>query len=269
VENNEKAKVFFEAGRRLRQARIALGFNTQTALAEWLGGFTLTRVSRAERGENPMPGEMLYALAAKGVNTNWILTGEGEMMAAEPPDERPRRATVLEGLRGPEKPYGVSRVVASGFREIAAEELPGDSPTAGVHVPIISAVAAGEALGTTAAEQHPAGFADAYVEYRGAPPRAFALRVVGDSMAPDFASGDLVIVDPDVQARGRAACVLYVGPGGERLGRLKILAEEAGGRCTLHSINPAYAPVELPCANLIAAWRIVAHLPRVAGGERL
>ena len=61
--------------------RILMGFDSQEAFGATLGGFSVNRVSRAERGENPIPTEMLTALAEKGVNVNYILTGEGPMWA--------------------------------------------------------------------------------------------------------------------------------------------------------------------------------------------
>jgi len=79
VENCEKEKIFCAVGRRLRQTRVALGLNSQTAFAEWLGGFTLTRMSRVERGSNLPSPRLLTALARFGINANWILTGEGAM----------------------------------------------------------------------------------------------------------------------------------------------------------------------------------------------
>jgi len=79
VKNTKNREYFSAAGRRLRQVRVALGFSTQAAFAKELGNFTLNRMSRAERGENLIPTEMLYALADKGININWLLTGKGAM----------------------------------------------------------------------------------------------------------------------------------------------------------------------------------------------
>jgi len=79
--------VFVEIGRRIRVVRIALGFNSQAAFAKWLGGFTITRMSRAERGANPPPSELLYALAMRGINVNYILTGKGTLKQETPRDE--------------------------------------------------------------------------------------------------------------------------------------------------------------------------------------
>jgi len=60
-----------------------MGFDSQKAFGATLGGFSVNRVSRAERGENPIPTEMLVALANLGVNVNYILTGEGTMWARQ------------------------------------------------------------------------------------------------------------------------------------------------------------------------------------------
>lgn len=63
-------------------------------------------------------------------------------------------------------------------------------------VPIISWVHAGELH--EAADPFPAGYADDYIQPSvSVGSHAFALKLEGNSMEPDYREGDLVIVDPD------------------------------------------------------------------------
>lgn len=68
----------------------------------------------------------------------------------------------------------------------------------------------------------------------------YALRVVGDSMAPEFNDGNIIIVDPGMPACHEAYVVIDYG--GEVLfGQYRV--EE--GRHWLHFLNPEHDAVEL------------------------
>ncbi|HEX2892278.1 S24 family peptidase, partial [Vineibacter terrae] len=74
---------------------------------------------------------------------------------------------------------------------------PDTVPTARM-VPLINAVQAGR--WTEVADPYPAGHGSDYVPaYRQLGPHAFALRIKGDSMEPQFHEGDIIIVDPDIE----------------------------------------------------------------------
>ena len=68
----------------------------------------------------------------------------------------------------------------------------------------------------------------------------FALRVIGDSMAPEFVDGNIIVVDPGYPlVEGSFAVIDNAG---------EILFGQFhndGIRCWLYYLNPAYAPVEL------------------------
>ncbi|MCI0505651.1 MAG: S24 family peptidase [Gammaproteobacteria bacterium] len=68
----------------------------------------------------------------------------------------------------------------------------------------------------------------------------FALRVIGDSMSPEFQDGNIIIIDPAVPAVHQAYVVIDYG--GEILfGQYHV--EE--GRRWIHYLNPGYESVEL------------------------
>ncbi len=68
----------------------------------------------------------------------------------------------------------------------------------------------------------------------------FALRVVGDSMAPEFWDGCIIIIDPGSSARDGAYVIVEYG--GEHIfSQLRI----ESGRHLLRPLNEQFPPVEL------------------------
>ncbi|MBV6476459.1 MAG: S24 family peptidase [Rhodocyclaceae bacterium] len=68
----------------------------------------------------------------------------------------------------------------------------------------------------------------------------FALMVLGDSMLPEFAEGEIIIVEPEGLARDGS----YVVAQHEGEPVLRRLVEREG-RWWLHALNPAYPDAEL------------------------
>lgn len=68
-------------GDRLREIRESLKL-TQPQMAEALGG-TAPGYKQNERGIALPNSKLLIALYHKGINVNWVLSGEGPMMRAE------------------------------------------------------------------------------------------------------------------------------------------------------------------------------------------
>jgi SOS-response transcriptional repressor LexA len=69
---------------------------------------------------------------------------------------------------------------------------------------------------------------------------SFALMVLGDSMAPEFAEGDVIVIEPDGLVSDGA--FVLANPGGEWIFR-QIFA--AGGRWQLRPLNPRYPAIDL------------------------
>lgn len=69
----------------------------------------------------------------------------------------------------------------------------------------------------------------------------FALRVMGDSMAPEFSDGEIIVVEPDGALRDGSFVLAQAG--GEWTFRQ--LAQSGGG-WLLRALNPAYAEQPLP-----------------------
>lgn len=68
-----------EIGARIKAARKALGM-TQDQLAALAGAKSKSGLQDNEAGKNMPGGQMIGALVRAGVNANWLLTGEGEML---------------------------------------------------------------------------------------------------------------------------------------------------------------------------------------------
>jgi len=128
----------------------------------------------------------------------------------------------------------------------------------GRYVPIIGRLAAGqEGADTLEAESFEPGRASYYVGYPGAPRDAFAVRIQGDSMIPDYADGDLLIIDPSVRVVS-GVCAVVTQVDHERLARTKKLLLN-GETAELHSLNRKYKPIKVP-AEAVAAFAIWKHL---------
>ncbi len=65
---------------------------------------------------------------------------------------------------------------------------------------------------------------------------SFALRVLGDSMAPEFVEGEIIIIEPDGALRD--GCFVLAQQAGEWTFRQ---LQRAGDAWRLHALNPDYA----------------------------
>lgn len=85
---------------------------------------------------------------------------------------------------------------------------------------------------------------------------AFALRVIGQSMAPEFSEGEILVIEPGGAVReGSYVLALH---GGEWIFRQ--LIRRAGGWC-LHALNPAWPDLELPDLAAVRGVVIQAAVP--------
>ena len=83
--------------------------------------------------------------------------------------------------------------------------------------------------------------------------RVYACVVVGDSMTPGIQDGDLIIVDPDLEARDGDIAAVWVDNWKGVSGR--VVKRLSHGGTVLKSSNPEYPPMVL-CPE---------HRPRVLG----
>ncbi|MDE2398616.1 MAG: S24 family peptidase [Burkholderiales bacterium] len=69
----------------------------------------------------------------------------------------------------------------------------------------------------------------------------FALRVLGDSMEPEFREGEIIVIEPEGLAHDGSFVLAW-----HRDEWIFRQLREAEGRWCLHALNPAYPDAELP-----------------------
>lgn len=180
------------------------------AVSQWFSGKT-----GSIRNEN------LQAIAkAFGSSVDWLISGEGEMLASEQSDERQSKTLQNES-------------------EILLQNVYPQTFTA---IPLISWVSAG--IWTEAIDLYAVGDAE---EWMPCPdkigPRGFALRVEGDSMtspfpgAESYPRGTVIFVDPDVACENGDPVIAKIPSSNEAT--FKIFVRE-GASFFLKPLNPQY-----------------------------
>jgi len=205
-------------GDRIREARESKEVD-QTTLATKIGVVART-LQRWEKGEQVPDGVSITRIAkATGVQSNWLLTGEGEKYAVA---GRPENVYPLPG---------------SSRKHLQLVELP-----------LVSAVPAGK----VATIFHP-DYVDDYVTVDGVKdPQAFALKVKGNSMAPRIEDGDVVVVSPQQEVHNGDICVVRVD-GEDTLKRVKF----EGNYIHLIPLNPDFEPITVKKKDVNFVWKVV------------
>ncbi len=116
-----------------------------------------------------------------------------------------------------------------------------DPMPAGRQIPVINKVAAGYPREFTDLD-YPAAIADDYIACPDvADPDAFAARVVGDSMAPDYREGEIVVFSPLLPTPTGSDCFVRLERDHETTFK-RVYLEDNGKTIRLQPINPAYPP---------------------------
>lgn len=229
-------------GSALRTARRAArddGFTLDQLAAAT--GISKPYLSNIETGRTPgPPSEEKLKLLAKALDlpaadllaaADWLRTPTSirqAILGAAPP-RRADGAIDLDRLMGPDRAQGPGQEDKEKRRQGEGENCAGREGGAAAGntfphkdiltlkpVPLINRVAAGKA-GEFGDLSYPAGVADAYVAAPDLPetPTAalFAVRVVGDSMLPEYREGDILIVGParEGDLRDGDDCVVRLG----------------------------------------------------------
>lgn len=127
-----------------------------------------------------------------------------------------------------------------------------------VEVPLINRVAAGYPADFTDLG-YPARVADEYVRCPGlTDPDAFAARIIGDSMMPEFREGDVVVFSPARDVASGDDCFVRIAPDHESTFKRVYFEGEAGSELIrLQPINNRYPPRVLPREDVMGLYRAV------------
>lgn len=241
-------------GHVIRTAREARGWTLQT-LAERVG-CTRSYLSLIERGHRAPPGDDLL----RAVEGALDLT-PGELIRAAhlerlPPDMRrhaadqERRAALASRLAtlvrsGAGKP--LDDLYRSGELRRLVDQLADDAPrpvALNAEIPLINKVAAGYPRDFTDLG-YPARIADETIRCPDlADPDAFACRVVGDSMLPEYREGDIVVFSPVRDPKPGSDCFVRLEPDHESTFKRIYFETGPDGEelIRLQPINNAYPP---------------------------
>ena len=116
-----------------------------------------------------------------------------------------------------------------------------------LEIPLINRVTAGYPADFTDLG-YPARVADEYVRSPDVrDPDAFAARVVGDSMEPDYRAGDIVVFSPAVEVRSGMDCFVRLEPDHESTFKRVFFEGDPGDeRIRIQPLNRRYEPRTVP-----------------------
>jgi phage repressor protein C with HTH and peptisase S24 domain len=191
--------------------------------------------------------------------------------------ERGRSGERLARLLGEEARAGVSldALYKSGALGALIERL---SPTKlemesvravlPLEIPLINKVAAGYPAGFTDLG-YPARVADEYVRAPDvSDPDAFAARVVGDSMEPDYRAGDIVVFSPSVEVRSGMDCFVRLEPDHESTFKRVFFEGEAGEEMIrIVALNTRYAERVVERERVAGLYAGVSVIRSLVGGR--
>lgn len=211
----------------------------------------LAALARWERTPGPVRRD-IGALRVQGKAAERLARLLGEGVRAGASLDELYKSGRLQGLIEGLSPGGVSM-------ESVAAALP-------LEIPLINRVTAGYPAGFTDLG-YPARVADEYVR---APdlndPDAFAARVVGDSMEPDYRAGDIVVFSPAVTVRSGMDCFVRLEPDHESTFKRVFFGGEAGEEVIrIEPLNRRYEARTVPRERVAGLYAGVSVTRSIGG----
>jgi repressor LexA len=266
-------------GTKIRRRRRALGLSLDKVAA--LSGISKPYLSLIETGRyaDPpsdaklrgleralefTPGELLSQAHLMRTPADVRSVLEGLLLAGrEPAAREPGRPA---GPRGAAGPVNLDAAWVGGVLQDLVERISGNVERLRTRrVPVINKVSAGYPRDFTDLS-YPQGVADDYVVCADVDdPQAFAARVHGDSMAPAYQEGDIVIFAPAADPRDGDDCFIRFEDGQTTFKR--VFFEDSGGedgrRIRLQPRNPRYQPQVVPAGQITGIYRAVFKYQRL------
>lgn len=220
-----------DVGERLRAAREAMNL-TREQFAERIG-MKLPSIRDYELGNRIPGGSAIAQFTRGGINANWLLTGEGDMLL--PPASHREMAAAFFG-EVPQK-----GILPPAGRDVEALDMPGF-----VAIPLYDVRAAAGSGADVDSEQvlDVLHFKEAWIraELRASPRDLYLIFVDGESMEPTLRPGDVILVDRRDQAQRRDGIYVLRIDGTLLVKRLQKLP---GGIIKVSSDNISYDPFML------------------------
>lgn len=164
-------------------------------------------------------------------------------------------ASVIEELR---------RIVERAGSNI--DPLPMTPRSARTGIPVINKVAAGYPAEFTDLD-YPASIADEYITCPDvSDPQAFAARVVGDSMEPDYREGDIVVFSPMLDTPPGSDCFIRLERDNETTFK-RVYFEDDGRTIRLQPLNNSYPPRFVDREDVSGLWAAVYVMRKVERGK--
>lgn len=206
-------------GERMKEAREAVGL-TRPSFVEKFGGSVRT-LENNEGGRNEPGSSLIGAFTSLGINANWLLTGEGEMLLQAPVALQADRPYSSAPLTAQEAPPAMSGYVA---------------------LPLYNDVRAAAGHGAVVGHEHADDalmFKEDWIRFElGARPQDLCLiRVSGDSMEPTLRAGDVILIDVRSCRPDREGIYIMRLDGMLLVKRLQALP---GGKLKVSSDNAAF-----------------------------
>jgi len=221
---------------------------------------TLTRLAALERMPGPMRREIegLADAADRGrALAQWL-----QQQAGATGDTAGQASGLPTGLDALYRSGELHRRVAEALDGAGTPSVEGPAGAGGVGlvrtrgVPLINRVAAGYPTGFTDLD-YPARVADETVSCPGlSDPDAFAARVVGASMEPDYRAGDIVVFSPLADVTDGCDCFVRLEPDHETTFK-RIFFEHGGDRLRLQPLNPSFAPRTVARTGVAGLYKAV------------
>ena len=279
----DRSRVAFGATLRDRRMRLGLSLRETAERAHCTKGY----LSLLERGKRGAPtGAMLARLEAAldmqpgGLSEIVELQATPQRVRDELAERREQAeaARQLAAMLRGAGPGGRDRAFESGALQKLVERIAptGDDAAAFGEpvgallpraVPLLNLVPAGQAAEFTDLG-YPARVADSYVAAPDlADPDAFAARVTGDSMEPEYREGDVVIFSPSRDVQSGMDCFARLEPDSE-LTFKRVYLERAADGCEvirLQPLNPKYPARGEPREMVAGLYPAVSVTRRVGG----
>lgn len=265
-------------GEAVRSCRVARGMSLEALAVR--AGCSKSYLSLIENGKVGPPGEEVLRRVESALELEGRaferLASLGSTPAAirrelaELQSERRDARRAVEAIRGLAEGGSLDEAYRSGrLRELIerfAPEAEGPEPVSlPVEVPVINRVAAGYPREFTDLG-YPARVADEYVRCPDLrDPDAFAARVVGDSMLPEYREGDVVVFSPLRDVRSGSDCFARLAPDDETTFKRVYLERDEGGRelIRLQPLNPAYPARVLDREGVVGLYAAVSVMRQI------